>query len=117
MRQRENSTKEPKGGILADQMGLGKTIMMLANILNGKSLVGKKKCKTTLIVASPALVAQWRREISDKVCTEKEDKKYGIGRVKEFSASAQLRSNQEQEELEDVSLPTRSRVDTAFSWT
>jgi len=104
MRQRENSSKEPKGGILADQMGLGKTIMMLANIVNGQPLVGRKKCKTTLIVASPALMAQWRREIADKVYTKKEDKVHGIGRVKEFSSAAQLRSNQEQEELEDVSI-------------
>lgn len=29
MRQRENATEEPRGGILADQMGLGKTLMTL----------------------------------------------------------------------------------------
>jgi hypothetical protein len=29
MRRRENATEEPKGGLMADQMGLGKTLMML----------------------------------------------------------------------------------------
>lgn len=29
MRRRENSAEEPKGGLMADQMGLGKTLMML----------------------------------------------------------------------------------------
>lgn len=102
LRNRENSSVQPKGGILADEMGLGKTIQMLANIVNGKALVGPKKCKTTLIVASPALVTQWRKEIADKVYTVREDKKHGIGRVKEYHASAQLKSNEEQQELEEV---------------
>lgn len=29
MRKRENATEEPRGGLMADQMGLGKTLMML----------------------------------------------------------------------------------------
>ena len=29
MRRRENALEEPKGGLVADQMGLGKTLMML----------------------------------------------------------------------------------------
>jgi SNF2 family DNA or RNA helicase len=35
MRRRENDATEPRGGLMADQMGLGKTLMMLANIVNG----------------------------------------------------------------------------------
>jgi len=31
MRRRENGSDEPKGGLMADQMGLGKTLMMLGN--------------------------------------------------------------------------------------
>jgi SNF2 family DNA or RNA helicase len=62
MRRRENNSHEPKGGILADQMGLGKTVMMLANIVNGRP-DPKKKQRATLIVAAPALVSQWRSEV------------------------------------------------------
>jgi SNF2 family DNA or RNA helicase len=114
MRKRENSTQQPRGGILADTMGLGKTIMMLTNIVNGKSLQ-KSNCRTTLIVASAALVSQWRQEIADKVCTTKEDK-HGIGRVKEYHASAQIRGNQEIEELEDcdIVLTTYTQVQKSY---
>jgi SNF2 family DNA or RNA helicase len=114
MRKRENSTREPKGGLLADTMGLGKTIMMLANIVNGKSLQ-KTNCRTTLIVASAALVSQWRREIADKVCTIKESK-HGIGRVREYHASAQTKSNEELEELQecDIILTTYTQVQKSY---
>ena len=114
MRKRENSTQAPKGGLLADTMGLGKTIMMLANIVNGKSLQ-KTNCRTTLIVASAALVSQWRREIADKVCTIKESK-HGIGRVREYHASAQTRSNEELEELQecDIILTTYTQVQKSY---
>ena len=74
MRDREHSSCKPYGGILADVMGLGKTLMMfvhlatipcsfwrhllilapigvrLANIINGKVEAQAKKCRTTLIV-------------------------------------------------------------------
>jgi SNF2 family DNA or RNA helicase len=114
MRKRENASAEPRGGILADSMGLGKTITMLTNIINGKSLQ-KVNCRATLIVASAALVSQWRREITEKVYTDKENK-HGVGRVKEYHASAQLKSNQEIEELMecDIVLTTYSQVQKSY---
>ncbi|KAF2816286.1 uncharacterized protein BDZ99DRAFT_433386 [Mytilinidion resinicola] len=63
MRRRETAVDEPRGGLIADQMGLGKTVMMLANIINGKAPKDKKDGRATLIVASPALVEQWKEEI------------------------------------------------------
>ncbi|KAF2199121.1 hypothetical protein GQ43DRAFT_347720, partial [Delitschia confertaspora ATCC 74209] len=62
MRRRENAGEEPRGGLVADQMGLGKTLMMLANIINGRAPKGSP-VKTTLLVASPNLLTQWAREI------------------------------------------------------
>jgi len=114
MRKRENAKQAPRGGILGDEMGLGKTIMMLCNIVNGKPLHATK-CHTTLIVASAALVSQWRQEIADKVHTDRE-KKYGIGRVKEYHASAQIKSNQELEELQecDIVLTTYTQVQKSY---
>lgn len=114
MRKRENATQAPRGGILGDTMGLGKTIMMLCNIVNGRVL-HTKKCHTTLIVASAALVSQWRQEIADKVYTNRE-KKYGIGRVKEYHATAQIKSNQELEELRecDIVLTTYTQVQKSY---
>ncbi|KAI0134083.1 SNF2 family N-terminal domain-containing protein [Xylariales sp. AK1849] len=54
-----------KGGILADTMGLGKTVQALALILARPSK--DSVYKTTLIVAPLALLKQWEREIEDKV--------------------------------------------------
>jgi len=87
---------------------------MLANIVNGKPLQ-TNKCRTTLIVASAALVSQWRREITEKVYTDKQNK-HGIGRVKEFHSAAQLRSNQEVEELMecDIVLTTYTQVQKSY---
>ncbi|KAL8867186.1 MAG: hypothetical protein Q9174_005822, partial [Haloplaca sp. 1 TL-2023] len=54
-----------KGGILADGMGLGKTIQALALMVSRRST--NPLCKTTLIVAPIALLKQWDREIKTKL--------------------------------------------------
>jgi SNF2 family DNA or RNA helicase len=88
MRQRECSGEGARGGILADQMGLGMTLMMLANIVNGRPLASKEE-HTTLIVASPALLKQWRSEIARHVEPQynenKKLNKWGLGKIMEYS--------------------------------
>lgn len=54
-----------KGGILADDMGVGKTIQALALILANPPKDPKQK--TTLIVAPLALLKHWPREVDEKV--------------------------------------------------
>ena len=54
-----------KGGILADGMGLGKTIQAIALMVSRRS--PDLNCKTTLIVAPVALMKQWEREIKTKL--------------------------------------------------
>jgi hypothetical protein len=44
--------------LLDHYLGLGKTLMTLANIVNGKPVGKEKQRRTTLVVASPALVNQ-----------------------------------------------------------
>ncbi|MCJ1438318.1 hypothetical protein MMC27_007706 [Xylographa pallens] len=62
MRNRENGQKEPLGGILADEMGFGKTVMSISCIVDGR-LAANDSIKTTLIITTPALVTQWMKEI------------------------------------------------------
>ena len=50
-----------KGGILADGMGLGKTVQAISLICARPS--NDQACKTTLIVAPVALMRQWEKEI------------------------------------------------------
>ena len=54
------------GGILADSMGLGKTIQATATMVANPSQ--DMNCKTTLIVAPLALLEQWKLEIEQKTC-------------------------------------------------
>jgi SNF2 family DNA or RNA helicase len=87
MRRRERGDDVPRGGLCADQMGLGKTVMALANIVNGRPGRHEEGPRTTLIVATPALVNQWFHEI-DKHC----DKKY-IGAVLKHFGKNKLSTN------------------------
>ncbi|KAI0161836.1 SNF2 family N-terminal domain-containing protein [Hypoxylon sp. FL1284] len=64
MRQQEEDENK-NGGLLADTMGLGKTIEALALILDRPSR--NSSCKTTLVVAPLSLLRQWEREIQEKV--------------------------------------------------
>eukprot|EP00977_Amphora_coffeiformis_P027521 scaffold34618_cov159-Amphora_coffeaeformis.AAC.12 len=59
-----NRMKEnlPVGGILADMMGLGKTVQMLALILATKNDENDHDDPTTLVVVPPALLSQWKSE-------------------------------------------------------
>ncbi|GAA5906145.1 hypothetical protein JCM5296_000108 [Sporobolomyces johnsonii] len=60
MSNRELQKKAP-GGILADQMGLGKTISTLALMMHRRSR--DPEIKTTLVVLPLSLLAQWEDEI------------------------------------------------------
>jgi hypothetical protein len=103
MRRRENAIEHPQGGLMADQMGLGKTLMMLANIVNGQPPAGQHP-RTTLLVASPALLSQWSKEIEQHTdCGLK---------VMRYSSGARIDSNHADKILKahDIVLTTYSEV-------
>ena len=64
MKEREIGENEPKGGLLADEMGFGKTVMMIATIIANPPAPGEEH-RSTLIVCSPALLSQCERDLID----------------------------------------------------
>ncbi|TEY61183.1 hypothetical protein BOTCAL_0173g00160 [Botryotinia calthae] len=70
---REFSKEEPKGGIVADAMGLGKTVEMLAAIVANPRPKGavKKKIGPTLIVCPACIIDQWQSEIEKHLDEDK----------------------------------------------
>ncbi|KAE8143056.1 SNF2 family N-terminal domain-containing protein [Aspergillus pseudotamarii] len=63
MRDRENSSQPPYGGLLCDTMGFGKTIQTLANIVDGRPPDPTDPVRTTLIVVPSQLVSHWMTQL------------------------------------------------------
>ncbi|KAI0182833.1 SNF2 family N-terminal domain-containing protein [Xylaria flabelliformis] len=83
---REFCKEGPWGGILGDEMGMGKTLEALGCIVSNRPSEDdlKTHSKTTLIVAPAASIEQWKDEIRKHA-----DKKY-IGTILHFKQSQDL---------------------------
>ncbi|KAL4784180.1 SNF2 family N-terminal domain-containing protein [Aspergillus varians] len=98
MRDRENSPEEPRGGILADVMGIGKTLEALVNIIDGLPLNPEDQSQTTLLVVPSHLTKHWMDQMR-KHCEPK-----AIGKVVQYHARAKLSTLNDIEDLQTYSI-------------
>lgn len=119
MRTREMGANEPRGGIIADQMGLGKTVTCIANIVNGRPLKGfprhlRPESHTTLIVVPTNLVSQWRTELKRHTVRELRRETWVLGMVRVFRDSQSAELDPAEFKRHDVILTTY--YDVRVSW-
>ena len=82
LKQRELEPSGPLGGILADELGMGKTVEMLACMVANPPQ--DSACQTDLLIASPALLKQWLTEIKQHIHPSCKH----LARVQTYSAHA-----------------------------
>ncbi|KFY99605.1 hypothetical protein V498_00610 [Pseudogymnoascus sp. VKM F-4517 (FW-2822)] len=108
MVKRELSLDRPHGGLLADAMGLGKTVSTLATMVGNppaKEDIAEMR-KATLIVAPASLLSQWEAEIKVHV-----DEKI-FQKVMPYKASSRISTNI----LSDCDIVLTSFTEVLNSW-
>ena len=88
--------------------------MMLANIVNGRPS-GRSNVKTTLVVASPALISQWFNEIRAHCYTSREHR-HGLGKVMVYKAGNRIKSNDDAAFLQDADVVLTTYYEVAKSY-
>ena len=110
MKEREIGVDEPLGGILADSMGFGKTLMVIAAMISNPPEKDEEH-RSTLIICSPAVISQWDQEIDkhtdDSVFLES-IKHHGITRLSNKGKSG--RRAMSKMESADIVLSTYSEL-------
>lgn len=86
MREREYVQKAPFGGIVADSMGFGKTVICIANIIDDMPRIDNNN-RTTLVVCPSNICTQWLAEI------EKHAEPKAIGEVLLYRSGSRLVSS------------------------
>ncbi|KEQ67909.1 P-loop containing nucleoside triphosphate hydrolase protein [Aureobasidium melanogenum CBS 110374] len=85
MIERETSTEGPKGGILGDKMGLGKTVCALVNMVLAKRFSCPDEPKTNLVVVLTTLRDQWMNEAAMHTVESTSDNPAGLGQIHAFN--------------------------------
>ena len=109
MRDREDKNERPRGGIFADEMGFGKTVMMIANIVDGRPL-DSDPIRTTLIVGTPSLLGQWMKE-SQRHCEPG-----AMGSIIRYHTGSRLLSNDTVESLKKFNVILTTYREVSNSW-
>ncbi|KAI5240671.1 hypothetical protein E4T43_05912 [Aureobasidium subglaciale] len=115
MRSREKATSGSRGGILADQMGLGKTVCSLTSMVQGKSLCGPRESTTSLVIVPKSLKNQWIQEaLAHAVCAESKEMQ-GLSVDTAYSTDGGPKSLIQQFKMADLVVATYPELVSGFN--
>jgi hypothetical protein len=114
MNERETSTRGPKGGILADKMGLGKTLCTLTSMVHGKTPLRSNESKTNLVVVPKSLKDQWIIEAHKHTITSSSDDILGLVAIIPYSPEPSSEAQMMIYNGADLVVVTYSELCTAF---
>jgi SNF2 family DNA or RNA helicase len=114
MNERETSTRGPKGGILADMMGLGKTLCSLTSMVHGKTPSRAKESTTNLVVVPKSLKDQWIIEARKHTVRPTSDSMLGLRAILPYSTESSSEAQMMIFEATDLVVATYPELISAF---
>lgn len=114
MIEREASTKGPKGGILADKMGLGKTLCALACMIHGNATVGSKGTRTNIVVVPSSTKDQWMEQAQKHAVQSTSDDMLGLNQIFYYNSQMSSETQKRQLKTADLVVITYNEVGSAF---
>lgn len=114
MNEREASSGGPKGGILADKMGLGKTLCSLTSMVHGEASVGPRSSKTNLVVVPKALKDQWVNEARKHTVQPASDDMLGLNHILSYSSEPSSDTQMLLFKTTDLVIVTYTELSSAF---
>ena len=114
MKERENNATGPKGGILADEMGYGKTISALASMVHGDTMFGTKELKTNLVIVRKSIKTQWCDEAHEHAERLTPHNTSGLGRIHMYNPANSTRTELREFKDAGVVIATYTELDRGF---
>ena len=114
MNEQETSKSGPKGGILADKMGLGKTVCTLTSMVHGKLPARSKESRTNLVVVPKSLKDQWIIEARKHTVQPSSDGMLGLGTIISYSTESSSEAQMLIFEGADLVIVTYPELCSAF---
>ncbi|KAH0174533.1 P-loop containing nucleoside triphosphate hydrolase protein, partial [Aureobasidium melanogenum] len=114
MIERETSAGGPKGGILADMMGLGKTLSSLTSMIYGQLSVGPRGSKANLVVVPKSLKDQWYSEARKKTVEPTSEAGLGLRHIITYSPEASSEAQMLAFKGADLVIATYTELSSAF---
>lgn len=114
MNEQETSTRGPKGGILADKMGLGKTLCTLTSMVHRKSSVGSRGSRTSLVVVPKPLKDQWVNEARKHTAQPTSDDMLGINHILPYNPEPSSDTQMLLYKSTDLVVVTYTELSSAF---